>query len=717
MTKKAARIALPLLFTLLTPFGVDAQWIQVGPYNYRVYPIATSGTTLYVGTTFIGNSATSPCVFCSTNSGTSWVAAGMMKWGANALAVSGATVFAGGGIGGVYRSTDSGANWDSVGTGLTDTTDPYPYGGIPAVSSFCATGENLFAGAFHGGVFLSTDNGANWTTVNRGLPRWDPPYPPVITSIFGLTFIGQNLFAGTDHGVYMSTNMGSSWSAVYMGSTNPWTSSLAVLGTNLFAATRGGVFRSTDTGTNWLLANAGLPDAVVTFAVSGANIFAGTNTDGIFRSTDNGTSWTAANTGLTIGSIGALAVIGTDLFATTSDGVFRSKDSGMTWSSANVGLWNDAKEVTTLSGCGKYLLVHDVLGECNFISTDHGIQWSAIHSGIAHIMPNASVFAISGTSLFAGGGFGTGVNRSTDGGITWSPVDSGLANTDVGSLAVSGANLFAGTAGGVFLSSNDGTNWTTAGLTGSTVAALAVSGIYLIASTYSVYPDGFSHNWALHRSTDSGKSWTTDNSLAISSIVVSGTNLFAVGNSAILMSTDNGISWTEVISGLEYSGAGHLAVNGTNVLIGTGIEVLLSTNSGASWSTPNTTIWDAQAFALDDKYLYAGTRIGVWREALSAMTDVSTSATERPTIFKLEQNYPNPFNPATTIRYALPARSHVTLTVFNTLGQQVANLFDGVEEPGERSVRFDGSGLASGVYFYRLRAGEYVETKKLVLIR
>jgi hypothetical protein len=88
-----------------------------------------------------------------------------------------------------------------------------------------------------------------------------------------------------------------------------------------------------------------------------------------------------------------------------------------------------------------------------------------------------------------------------------------------------------------------------------------------------------------------------------------------------------------------------------------------------------------------------------------------------PNEAQLFQSYPNPFNPTTTIRYVLPQRTRVTLTVFNTFGQQVATLVNETEEAGYHDVRFDASGLASGVYFYRLRAGGYVATKRLLLIR
>jgi hypothetical protein len=88
-----------------------------------------------------------------------------------------------------------------------------------------------------------------------------------------------------------------------------------------------------------------------------------------------------------------------------------------------------------------------------------------------------------------------------------------------------------------------------------------------------------------------------------------------------------------------------------------------------------------------------------------------------PASFALEQNYPNPFNPLTMICYSLPHRSHVALTVFNTLGQQVATLVNGEIEAGYHEVKFDAAGLASGVYLYRMQAGSYIATKKLLLIR
>jgi polyhydroxybutyrate depolymerase len=101
----------------------------------------------------------------------------------------------------------------------------------------------------------------------------------------------------------------------------------------------------------------------------------------------------------------------------------------------------------------------------------------------------------------------------------------------------------------------------------------------------------------------------------------------------------------------------------------------------------------------------------------SIPTGVGMNGVHSPEEFSLSQNYPNPFNPTTTIRCGLPHRSHVLLAVYNTLGQKVVDLVNGDMDPGYHEVQFDGRNFASGVYFCRLQAGDFVMTKELILLR
>ena len=98
-------------------------------------------------------------------------------------------------------------------------------------------------------------------------------------------------------------------------------------------------------------------------------------------------------------------------------------------------------------------------------------------------------------------------------------------------------------------------------------------------------------------------------------------------------------------------------------------------------------------------------------------TDITPVAGVQPTDFRLEQNYPNPFNPSTTIGYTLPRASFVTLKVFDALGKEVTTLVNEQREAGSYRIAFDASSIASGTYFYRLQAGEYMSVKKLVLLK
>jgi hypothetical protein len=88
-----------------------------------------------------------------------------------------------------------------------------------------------------------------------------------------------------------------------------------------------------------------------------------------------------------------------------------------------------------------------------------------------------------------------------------------------------------------------------------------------------------------------------------------------------------------------------------------------------------------------------------------------------PVRFALDQNYPNPFNPSTTISYKISSDSYVTLKVYDILGKEIATLVNGQRATGSYQTAFDASLLSSGMYFYQLRAGEYVQTRKMVLMK
>lgn len=101
----------------------------------------------------------------------------------------------------------------------------------------------------------------------------------------------------------------------------------------------------------------------------------------------------------------------------------------------------------------------------------------------------------------------------------------------------------------------------------------------------------------------------------------------------------------------------------------------------------------------------------------SFVTGIPENIHSNPVSYALGQNYPNPFNPTTVIKYSMPEQSRVILGIYNALGQRVALLVNEVQDAGFREVTFDGSRLSSGVYFYRLQAGSFIDTKKILLLK
>ena len=277
-----------------------------------------------------------------------------------------------------------------VQTSLTNTT----------VQAFAVSGTNFFA-ATYSGVYLSTDNGTNWSAMNAGLTN---------LYIHSLAVSGTNLFAGTrDSGVFLSTNNGISWTPVNSGLTNNTIYALAVSGTNLYAGTRdSGVFLSTNNGTNWTAAGTGTKNMkVYSLAVNGAYLFAGTEYGDVYRTSNNGTSWTAVRIGLANGSVSTIVVSGANLYAgTDGGGVFLSTNNGTSWTPTIDNYLTD-KRIQAIAVSGTNLFVgtfHDGV----FLLTNNAIRWYNVSIGLVNLFVRS--FAIIGSNIFAGTG-GAGVWR------------------------------------------------------------------------------------------------------------------------------------------------------------------------------------------------------------------------------------------------------------------------------------------------------------------
>ena len=110
--------------------------------------------------------------------------------------------------------------------------------------------------------------------------------------------------------------------------------------------------------------------------------------------------------------------------------------------------------------------------------------------------------------------------------------------------------------------------------------------------------------------------------------------------------------------------------------------------------------------------------IGFWYQYAATITDVEDRwMFEIPKQFELYQNYPNPFNPTTVIRYGIPKESTVKLVVYNILGEVIKTLVENKQKAGSYEVNFNASNMATGIYIYRIQAGDFVETKKMILLR
>lgn len=384
-----------------------------------------------------------------------------------------------------------------------------------------------------------------------------------------------------------------------------------------------------------------------------------------------------------------------------------------------------------------------------FLSTDSGSTWTLqtsffvknwidLDSGhiVSQIRFTPSVtFFDNGATLFAGisqvprGA----IYRSTDNGITWSDSgitwpekDSDLAE-NINCFCGNGGKIFAGTGRGVFVTTDNGMSWNTSN-TGLPNGQYDSAGVLHPPSVSSIVAQGSD----LFASTsDDGATWTAVDSgltnINVSDLATLGTRLFAGAfqwaddsTGGVFVSLDNGQSWSLADTGLTDHRLNTLRSDGSCLFAGTNGSIFASTDTGATWRNISigTPVW-AGALALYGSYLFASGYAGeVWRYPLTQLLNVVKNRPGQiPSEYVLNQNYPNPFNPSTLIKYQLPKDSRVTIKVYDILGREVATLVDGVESAGYHEVTFDGSRLASGVYFYRLTTPGYTEVMKMLLVK
>jgi photosystem II stability/assembly factor-like uncharacterized protein len=394
------------------------------------------------------------------------------------------------------------------------------------------------------------------------------------------------------------------------------------------------------------------------------------------------------------------------------------------------------------------------------------------------VNPEGDTILFAGT--YSGGIFSTndyGDNWKTLDRVEGNPGDTGITRQDIRLLAAApnkkgGICLFAVDAkGNLFHSINSDTNWEKIN---SNIGNYPVLSIAVFDTDIFVGADS-----SLYRSNDLGNTWTRFyneltsygvNSFAGVRTDSNKTELFACTNGGILFSSNNGENWVEMNSNIRYyyNLVANRNAKGQTILyaingVSTGYQIYRSTNNGVDWTEFDNGLsggGNAVTLATHDSIVYAGTsasevfyisnkdtnwirggnvptnmllsagpylfsagsmigtQASVWRRPLSELlTEIRSEKDWGSFNLILEQNYPNPFNPTTVIEYSLLMRSKVTLYVFDILGRKVATLVNRNQTAGTRSVTFDANNLASGVYFYQLRAGSFTATKKLLLLK
>ncbi len=364
-------------------------------------------------------------------------------------------------------------------------------------------------------------------------------------------------------------------------------------------------------------------------------------------------------------------------------GVIYSDDEGESWIRTNLNFFN----VYDI----EFNNVGDVIagGDGIFISTDRGMNWSR-----TSYISTLSLKTLNNGTILAGTDVGK-LLYSYDNGNTWG------AEVQLINMA---AKYYAGLHD--FEQSEDST--------------IFLTGYYI----WSDYGDLVS---LFYKSTNFGANWQLNylegfDPYPLDVHVNKNGNIFLGGLNGLGKSTDGGLNYQKItnLPGLNYGVQSINKIRARELLLGYSRGIYLSEDDGESWEP----YYDSGLPDFDEKYklirnpngkLFIACGSGIYRfgKTLTSSESGLTSCDK----FSLSSNYPNPFNPSTKILYTIPRESFVRLDVYDVTGQRIEFLVNQEKPAGDYEAVFDASGLSSGVYYYRLSAGEYRQTKKMLLLK
>jgi photosystem II stability/assembly factor-like uncharacterized protein len=624
------------------------------------------------------------------------------------------------------RSTDGGNSWTDItvwGAAIKDFVISYKdtifVGSWDAWITDQSENSDLEKATLTNGVFRSFDYGNTWSLVNSGIQ-----YP----GVYELIILSNNsILVGTSGGgVYKSTNWGDSWISSNNGipansqGYRYAESFIEFAPGKLLTGTHFSIYYSSNYGDSWLYKGVGYNNNIATcFEIDEfGTIYAGSDLgDGVFYSTNNGTNWNYLGLYASVKTLGWASE--NSLYAgCLSNGLYRFNFVDSSWIQVyNKGYATVEVDNILLTKSGNLIAKTHSWGYQ--YTTDSGENWTKI------ITPTLfNVYATINDSIFIGGYDELYISNDT--GKTWNVT----SNLSISSLYFEPNTqiLYLGTRTNcaIHTSSNFGQSWTLlyhfppSGLAQSIIGLCVTSeNQVILANEYIGSPIGVLYR--LHQSTDHGQSWQ----ILYQSSIIPVTSmledeyffLYALAYNKLFVSSDEGQTW--IIKNIP--GSRVLAADHSGRVF---FDLRYSTDQGSTWfAVPNSGFQGAfnDAIAINQhNKIYAASTSGIFYGEADSLV-VSVENIKPVKSFSLSQNYPNPFNPSTVISYQLPVSGMVMLKVYDILGNEIATLVNEEKQPGIYEVEFDASSgirdLVSGIYFYQLKAGNYTETKKMVLIK